>query len=198
MDTRFPLLQPKHHCVKVTGERPWENQPITRVRAKMGVELDRMRARQERVEGWWRREGTAAHTRRRGEGEKLSLSEQHSCWGETFDRSRRVEGPNNPGARGGGGGCVISSLVCPWTLGDLQAVWLGILLQKLRKMEKRCLTQMSSKLTQQDVFCDLEGERVKTKGDTTLEAVDMATFLNSKLELRLCIWSHLSIQERRA
>lgn len=46
---------------------------------------------------------------------------------------------------------------------------------------------MSSKLTQQDVFCDLEREREKTKGDTTLEAVDMATFLNSKLDLRLCI-----------
>lgn len=47
------------------------NQPITRVRAKMGVELDRKRARDEtrRAGGWWRREGTAAHTRRRGVGE---------------------------------------------------------------------------------------------------------------------------------
>lgn len=45
MDTRFPLLQPKHHCVKVTRETV-RNQPITRVRAKMGVELDRTRARE--------------------------------------------------------------------------------------------------------------------------------------------------------
>lgn len=39
-----------------------------------------------------------------------------------------------------------------------------ILLQKLRKMEKkRCLTQKSSKLTQQDVLCDLEGERERER-----------------------------------
>ena len=32
MDTRFPLLQLKHHCVKVTRERPREAKPITGVR----------------------------------------------------------------------------------------------------------------------------------------------------------------------
>lgn len=176
------------------------NQPITRVRAKMGIELDRKRAREERVGGWWRREGTAALTRRHGEGEKLSLTERRSQRGETFDRSRKVEGPNDSGWGKGQGVTVSSCPSCgPEPSWALQAVWLGILLQKLRKMEKRCLSQTSSKLTQQDIFCDLERNRGReeTKGDTTLEAVDMATFLNSKLELRLCIWSQLSIQERR-
>lgn len=83
------------------------NQPITRVRAKMGVELDRKRAREERVGGWWRREGTAAQRRRHGEGEKLS--EQRSWRGETLDRSKRVEGPSD--SRGGGKGATVSS--CP-------------------------------------------------------------------------------------
>ena len=55
------------------------------------------------------------------------------------------------------------------------------------------VSHTTSKLTRQDVFCDLERERErerergKTKADTTLEAVEMATFLNSKLEQRLCI-----------
>lgn len=92
-----------------------------------------------------------------------------------------MEGPKDSGrARA----ATVSScpLCAPEPSGDLQAVWLGILLQKLRKMEKRCLSQMSSKLTQQDVFCDLEREkeREETKGDTTLEAVDMATFFKLK------------------
>ncbi len=97
------------------------NQPITRVRAKMGVELDRKRARDERAGGWWRREGTAAHTRRRGEGEKLSLSEQRSWRGETFDRSGRVEGPNDSG--GARAATVSSCPPCaPEPSWDLQAV----------------------------------------------------------------------------
>lgn len=153
------------------------NQPITRVRAKLGVELDRKRAREKRVGESWRREGTAAHMWRRGEGE--------SC----YRQSSAVEEARPSTGRGGGwkvwkilererGDCVILSLMWPRTLGDLQAVWLGILLQKLRKTEKRCLTHKSSKLTQQDVFCDLERERKQV--DTTLEAVDMATFFKLK------------------
>lgn len=93
---------------------------------------------------------------------KLSLAEQHSWRGETFDRSRRVEGPNDSG---GARVATVSScpLCAPEPSWDLQAVWLGILLQKLRKMERRCLSQMSSKLTQQDVFCDLERERERER-----------------------------------
>lgn len=162
------------------------NQPITRVRAKMGVELDRKRAREESGRLVERRHCCShAKTWRR---RKLSSPEQRSWRGETLNRSRRVEGPSDSGV---GRGATVSSCPsrAPEPSGIPRPVWLGILLQKLRKMEKKRVshTQKSSKLTQQDVLCDLERERGKTKGDTTLEAVDMATFLNSKLESRLCI-----------
>lgn len=39
---------------------------------------------------------------------------------------------------------------------------------------------MFSKLTQQDFFCDLERRSERTKEDTTLEAVDTATFFKLK------------------
>lgn len=69
------------------------NQPITRVRAREGSRAGQEVSKKREQE----REGTAAHTRIRGEGEKLSLSEQHSLRGETLDRSRRVEGHNDSG-----------------------------------------------------------------------------------------------------
>lgn len=162
----------------------------------MGVELDRKWARDEKS-------GRQAEERRHCCSHAKTW--RRKCVGggaaqlERRDLRQVKEGGRSKGfwRAAEGGDCVILSLVCPWTLADLQVVWLGILLQKLRKMEKSCLTKMFSKLTQQDFFCDLERERERTKEDTTLEAVDMATFLNSKLELRHCIWSHISIQERR-
>jgi len=88
---------------------------------------------------------------------------------------------------------------CPscafWTLWDLQALWLGTLLQKLRKTEKKCLTQMSSSLTCRMSSVSLR-VREKTKEDTALEAVDMAT-----IQLKGFNWGSasdpISIQERR-
>lgn len=163
------------------------NQPITRVRAKMGVELDRKRARDE--------SGRLVEERRRCRSHAKTWRRRKAVVVGAAQLERRDLGQVKEGGRserfwrGRGKGATVSSCpsCAPEPSWDLQAVWLGILLQKLRKMEKRCLTQMFSKLTQQDVFCDLERERENKKGDTTLEAVDMATFLNSKLELRLCI-----------
>lgn len=135
MDTRFPLLQPKHHCVKVTGERPWETNQSQEWEQNMGVELDRTRARDERLVEE-RRRHCCSHAKKTWRRRKLSLSGQRSK--ERRDLRRVEEGGRSErfwrGRRGGD--CVILSLACPWTLGDLQAGWLGILLQKLRKMEK--------------------------------------------------------------
>lgn len=125
MDTRFPLLQPKHHCVRVTRERPWETNQSQEWEQTMGVELDRKLARDRGAGGWWRAEGTAAQTQRRGEGEGLSLSAQRSWRGEAVGGSQRGE-------------TLSSCPACLWTCTDLQAVWL---LQKLRKTEKRWLAE---------------------------------------------------------
>lgn len=46
MDTRFTLLQLKHHCVKATGERDREKPTNHKSESKMGVELDRTRERE--------------------------------------------------------------------------------------------------------------------------------------------------------
>lgn len=83
------------------------NQPITRVRAKMGVELDRKESKtgasgrlvEERrhccshVKTWQRR--------------KLLSSEQHSWRGETFNESRRVKDLRQFGGRGKVADCII-------------------------------------------------------------------------------------------
>ena len=129
------------------------NQPITRVRAKNGSRAgqEASKRRQEREAGGGEK---ALLLTREGE----SCRRQSSAVGEARPSTgqRRREGPSDPGE----GATVSSCPMCaPEPLWDLQAVWLEILLQKLRKMEKRCLTLMSSKLTRQDVFCDLEREK---------------------------------------
>lgn len=67
MDTRFTLLQLKHHCVKATGERDREKPTNHKSESKMGVELDRTRARRREREG-------AARTRRKGEAAYVGVA----------------------------------------------------------------------------------------------------------------------------
>lgn len=61
MDTCFPLLQPKHHCVKVTGERPRETNQSQECGRRAGREASKTRPDRER-------ERTAAHGQRCGRG----------------------------------------------------------------------------------------------------------------------------------
>lgn len=61
MDTCFPLLQPKHHCVKVTGERPRETNQSQECGRRAGREASKTRAAGVR-------ERTAAHGQRCGRG----------------------------------------------------------------------------------------------------------------------------------
>lgn len=124
----------------------------------MGVELDRKRARDVRTGSWWRREGTAALTRRHGEGEKPSLSEQRSWRCETF-------GAVSEGGRSewfwrlgeGGWQChLVPSVPLNPTGISRRYGWESC--SKSWERWRRGVSQMSSKLTQQDVFCDLERE----------------------------------------
>lgn len=162
MDTCFPLLQPKHHCVRVTGERPWETNQSQEWEQKVGVELDRKIAGDGGAGGWWRTEGAAAQTQRWGEGEELSLSAQRSWTGEAAGGSRRGE--------------TLSS--CParlWTRTGLQAVRS---LQKPRKTEKRWLAEkcLPVWLNRTSSVTWRAGKAGETKRIQLLKQFNVATF----------------------
>lgn len=114
MDTRFPLLQPKHHCVKVTGERPWETNQSQDWEQRWewswtgrGQERER-----ERQTGGGAKTLLATHEDMAEEKANVFRSARLERRGETFDRSRRVEGPKDSG-KGGRGQSVSSGPLYP-------------------------------------------------------------------------------------
>lgn len=167
----------------------------------MGVELDRKRAREEES---GRRESTAARVRRRGEGCRRR-QEQRSY--ERRDLGQVEAGGRSEWFWSREKGETVSSCPpgAPKTCGiSRRCGWESCSKSWERWRRRWCLTEvLQANSTGRPLWLggrerERKREGEKTKGDTTLEAVDMATFLNSKLESRLCIWSHLSIQERRS
>ncbi|TMS09581.1 Homer protein-like protein 3 [Larimichthys crocea] len=104
----------------------------------MGVELDRKRARDE--------SGRLVEERRRCRSHAKTWRRRKAVVVGAAQLERRDLGQVKEGGRserfwrGRGKGATVSScpLCAPEPSWDLQAVWLGILLQKLRKMEKSC------------------------------------------------------------
>lgn len=125
MDTCFPLLQPKHHCVKVTGERPRETNQSQECGRRAGREASKTRPAERGNAPLLTGKGVA-------EGGVLSLSARRRVRGRTFTGSRRAGGQAVLKVlwKGGCKGATVSSrpLVVPLE----PPRWLGILLRRLR------------------------------------------------------------------
>lgn len=134
MDTCFPLLQPKHHCVKVTGERDREKPTNHKSESKNGS-----------------RAGQEASKRRKeceaGGGEMALLLTREDIAKEKSCRCRRsAEREARPSTgqggwkvqrilEGGGRGVTVSScpLCAPEPFADLQGGMVGNLAPKAEK-----------------------------------------------------------------
>lgn len=160
MDTCFPLLQPKHHCVKVTGERPRETNQ------SQEWEKSWTRGEQEAKEGG-EREGTAAHRQRCGEG-KNAVAVGAARW-KRPDLQQVEEGGHSEGSLERwlqrGDRVILSPAVPLKAPGGSPGSVVGNLAPKAeRDGGDVSHEKMSSKLTQQDFFCDLERDRMKERG----------------------------------
>lgn len=159
MDTCFPLLQPKHHCVKVTGERS-EKPTNHRSGRRAGREASKAKEGGER-------EGTAAHRRRCGEG-KNAVAVGAARW-KRPDLQQVAEGGHSEGSLERwlqrGDYVILSPAVPLKAPGVSPGSVVGNLAPKAeRDGGDMSHEKMSSKLTQQDFFCDLERDRMKERG----------------------------------
>lgn len=164
----------------------------------MGVELDRKRARDEGAGGWWRRRrhcSSHAKTWRRRKCCRCRRSTVREARPSTGPR--RAEGPKDFG--GLRKRVTVSSCpLCapePWRISRQECGWESC--SKSWERWRRGVSQKCPPSQRNRTSSVTWSERGRTKEDTTLEAVDGATFyLSSKLELRLCIWSHIGMPQR--